>query len=411
MQIAIVGCGYVADFYLRTLANHPELTLVGVFDRDPKTLARFAEHHGVAAFSSLKALVESPQTEIVVNLTSPRSHYEVSRAALLAGKHVYSEKPLSTDLSEAEELVALAEERGLALSSAPCNLLSESAQTMWKLLREGAIGTPRIAYAELDDGPIPLLNCRDWRSDSGSPWPYKDEFAVGCTLEHAGYYLSWLTAFFGPAKSVTSFATLVVPDKGPDVLEQGPDFSVACVTYHSGPVARITCSVFAPHDHSLRIIGDGGVLSVDECWDYGAPIYLSKRNKLGLKMEKHPRLARLTGLGPRRMPLVSKPSFAFKTKGANRMDFARGIAELADAIRAGRSSRLSARFSLHVNEIVLAIQSPQTLGSPRTIKSTFQPVLPMDWAEQPSGLPFGGLPKLARKQARPIATVDRTDIA
>jgi hypothetical protein len=64
-----------------------------------------------------------------------------------------------------------------------------------------------------------------------------------------------------------------------------------------------------------------------------------------------------------------------------------------------------------VNELVLAIQSPQALGSPRTIKSTFEPVLPMEWAAQPSGLPIVDLPRLARNQTRPMGTVERTDLA
>lgn len=382
MRIALVGCGYVADFYVKTLANHPELQLVGVFDREHERMQRFARFHRVATFSSLADLIADPRVQIVVNLTNPGSHYEVSRAALEAGKHVYSEKPLSMDLSQAEELVTLAERRELGLSSAPCSMLGESAQTLWKALRDGAVGVPRLAYAELDDGPIPLLNYRNWRSDSGNPWPYHDEFAVGCTLEHAGYYVTWLAAFFGPARSVTSFAALTVPDKGPDVQESAPDFTVACIEFASGVVGRITCSIFGPHDHSLRIIGDRGILRVDECWDYGSPVYLQKRNKLGLKFEKHPRLARFAGLGPRRVPLVREPQFAFKTRGANRMDFARGVAELAAAVAQKRASRLSARFSLHVNEIVLAIQHPAELGSPRALSTSFDPIVPTDWARE-----------------------------
>ncbi len=380
MRIAIVGCGYVADFYLKTLANHPQLELVGVFDRDLERMHRFARYHKVTTYGSLPELLADRRVQIVVNLTNPGSHYEVSRAALEADKHVYSEKPLSVELEQAEELVALAERRGLELSSAPCSMLGESAQSLWKALREGAVGTPRLAYAELDDGPIHLMNYREWKSDSGNPWPYQDEFAVGCTLEHAGYYVTWLAAFFGPAKSVTSFSALTIPHKAPDVLENAPDFSVACIEFGSGLVARVTCSIFGPHDHSLRVIGDRGILRVDECWDYGSPVYLQKRNKLGLKFEKHPRLARMVGLGPKRVPLLREPHFAFKTKGANRMDFARGIAELAEAVAERKPNRLSARFSLHVNEIVLAIQNPQQMGSPRLLSSSFEPVPPADWA-------------------------------
>lgn len=384
MRVGIVGTGYVADFYLKTLPNHPELELVGIFDRDRARMDHFARFHRLAKatrFDSLEALLADPRIEMVLNLTNPGSHYEVSKAALEAGKHVYSEKPLSMKYPEAEELVALAAKKGLAIGGAPCSLLGETAQTLWKQLRKGTIGDVRLVYAELDDGPIHLMGYENWKSDSGTPWPAKDEFEVGCTLEHAGYYVSWFVAFFGQATRVTSFASLTVPDKGMVVDRETADFSVACIEFASGVVARVTCSIFAPHDHELRIMGEKGILSIEDCWDYGSKVYLHKRTKIGLKAEKHPRAAKLVGLGPKEVPLVRKPKFAYKTKGSNPMDFARGPAEMAAAIKERRPSRLSAEHALHVNEIVLAIQNPAEMGSPRTLTSKLGPIAPMPWAK------------------------------
>jgi predicted dehydrogenase len=382
--IALVGCGYVADFYASTLANHPDLTVVSVFDRDPERGARFAAYHRLPLAGSLAQILADPRVGILVNLTNPTSHFAVSKAALEAGKHVYTEKPLAMSFAEAEALVELAERRGLELAAAPCGVLGEAAQTLWRALRKKEIGRVRLVYAELDDGPIHLTNYRSWRSDSGAPWPWKDELEVGCTLEHAGYYVTWLTAFFGPARSVTSFASCLVPDKRTDVpLErESPDFSVACIEFASGVVARLTCSIFAPSDRALRIIGDEGVLSIDDCWDYGSPVMLTRRTPLRLRAEKHPHAARLFGLGPRAYPLVRKPRFRFRARGSNPMDFARGVAELSDAVAGGRSSRLSPRYALHVNEVVLAMGSPDIMGSPRRMISTFDPMEPMSWAER-----------------------------
>lgn len=119
MRLGIIGCGFVADYYMNTLGGHPELKLVGVYDRSPQAAARFSSFHKVPAYRSLDELLADPQIELVVNLTNPRSHYEVSRACLQAGKHVYSEKPLAMQMSEARALVELAERKGLYLSSAP----------------------------------------------------------------------------------------------------------------------------------------------------------------------------------------------------------------------------------------------------------------------------------------------------
>jgi predicted dehydrogenase len=200
MRIAIIGCGFVADLYMATLARHPQLELIGVFDRDPVRAARFAAFHGLHTWPRLEDLLSDPRVETVLNLTNPRSHFEVSKACHDAGKHVYSEKPLAMTVPDAEALVALAERQGLRISGAPSRLLAEPAQTMWKALRDGAIGKPYLAYAEMDDGLLHRMAFRKWISPSGAPWPYQDELEVGNTLEHAGYALTWLCAFFGPAE-------------------------------------------------------------------------------------------------------------------------------------------------------------------------------------------------------------------
>src|SRR4051812_46761518 len=152
MRVAIVGCGFVADYYVRTLPVHPELELVGVMDRDAERAERFARYYSLSRYNSLDDLLADPRVEIVLNLTNPSSHYEVSKRALLAGKHVYSEKPMAMSFDEAKELVELAERAGRQISSAPCSLLGETAQTMWKALRDQRVGRVRLAYAELDDG-------------------------------------------------------------------------------------------------------------------------------------------------------------------------------------------------------------------------------------------------------------------
>ena len=98
MNIAFVGTGYVADYYMTTLKNFPELRLCGVFDRSPARLSEFSAFHHVPAYDSAEAVMRDAAVEIVVNLTTPESHFEISQMALEAGKHVYCEKPLAMDL-------------------------------------------------------------------------------------------------------------------------------------------------------------------------------------------------------------------------------------------------------------------------------------------------------------------------
>ena len=247
--LSMIGCGFVADLYMRSLRLYPHIRIAAVYDRDPARARAFCAHWGLdTPCDSLAGLLAvTPAGAPVVNLTNPASHAEVSRACLEAGHPVYSEKPLGMSLEEVRALHAMAADAGLMLASAPCSVLGETAQTLGRALREGAIGAPRLVYAELDDGFIPQAPYRDWRSPSGAPWPFADEFATGCTLEHAGYYLSWLIAFFGPVRHVAALSARLLPDK-PGAPET-PDFSTAALGFDDGVVARLTCSIVAPHDH------------------------------------------------------------------------------------------------------------------------------------------------------------------
>jgi predicted dehydrogenase len=374
MKLAIVGCGFVADYYLATAKLHPELVILGVHDRIAERADALGAAYGLPVYPTLEDVCKDARVEMVLNLTNPRSHYEVSKAALLAGKHVYSEKPLAMAMTEATELVEIAERSGLRLASAPCSVLGEAAQAVLKALRDKAVGTVRVVYAEMDDGMVHRMNYRSWKSVSGVPWPYQDEFEIGCTLEHAGYYLTWLVAMFGPAESVTSFASVQVPDKVPgETLSMvSPDFSVACILFRSGVVARLTCGILAPHDHVMKVVGDDAVLYVADSWDYRSPVYLRRWITLRRK----------TFLSPwrDRRALARAPHGAIRTKGSQSMDFCRGPAEVADALKAGRPSRLSASFALHVTELALAIHDAPRHGSTHRLVTDVEPIEPMPWA-------------------------------
>ncbi|MEL6496602.1 MAG: Gfo/Idh/MocA family oxidoreductase [Cyanobacteria bacterium J06623_7] len=343
-------------------------------DRQPQHDDGHAQHHQVFTYQSLAEILDDTEVDLVVNLTNPKSHFAINHACLLANKHVYSEKPLAMKLENAEKLVELAESKGLHLSSAPCSLLGETAQTIWKALREEVVGQVYLVYSEMDDGLLHKMPYDLWVSESGAPWPYKDEFEVGCTLEHAGYCLSWFPAFFGRAESVTGFSSTLVNDKKTAVpLEQNaPDFSVACIKFASGVVVRLTCSIVGTHNHSLNIFGEQGVLSTPDSWYYNAPVHIRKLFNIRRKMILSPI--------KQKYPLVGSKT-KYNYRGAFQMDFARGIAEIADAIREERACRLSARYSLHVNELVLAIALATENSTTYHVKSTFEPVEPMVWAK------------------------------
>jgi predicted dehydrogenase len=377
--VAIVGCGFVADYYRQCLSLHAsELRLTGVFDRDRDRLAAFAACWDDRAYSDLEALVGDPDVAIVVNLTTPESHADVTRAALEAGKHVYTEKPLATTGRQAAALADLARSKGKRIAAAPCNVLGESAQTAWAAIRAGAIGRPALVYAEIDDGMVHRANYRQWVSRSGRAWPAREEFATGCTFEHAGYALTMLAAMFGPVRNVLAFAALQIPDKkvDPPLARAAPDFSVGLLTFDDGIVARLTNSIVAPYDHRMRIIGEDGVLEIREIWDYACPVRLRRppRNRIERLLER-----RWGGLPGRKLK-PARPTPFRAGGGQPPMDFMRGVAELADAIQTGRRCRLDEDFAHHVTEVTERLQYPERFAGDTAVKSSFAAIAPMDWA-------------------------------
>jgi predicted dehydrogenase len=388
MNIAIVGCGYVAEFYGKTLSNYPELKLVGAYDRNGENLQSFCNRWPARPFASFQELLNDPSVELILNLTNPRNHYELTKRCIEAGKPVYSEKPLAMDAASARELVELAKQNNVYLASAPCSLLSETAQTVSKALREGVVGQVRLVYANFDDGMIaPKLSPWLWQNESGVAWPARDEFEVGCTYEHAGYVLTWLAAFFGPALKVTAFASCLIRDKGIAVGTMAPDFTVGCIEYGDGVVARVTCGLVAPKDKSLTIIGDDGVLAVPDVRNDMCPVYVRKmptnrwRGAIERRLNNWRRALNIPGSEVdwrfwNRYPLVGNNPGRFVSQGKP-VDFCRGPAELADAIEEKRPCRLSAQLGWHITELIESLQYPERFGFHRKLSSSFDPIQPL----------------------------------
>lgn len=424
MKIAIVGCGFVFDIYMRTFRAHPELAIAGVYDLKPERVRAVTEHYGLRGYDSYDALLADPDVDAVINLTNIGAHYDVSKQALQTGKHVYSEKPLTTDVHQSEELFRVAAEHGVRLYGAPCNIYSDSVRTMFEATKSGAIGEPLLVYAELDDNPIHLMDFENVTSPTGAPWPLKEEILEGCTFEHLGYHLVWICGLLGPAVAVSAFSSELIDSKSAELpgMVGTPDYSVVSLKFASGAVARITCSVVAPRDHRMRIIGRDGEISTDSYRQYRAPVYVERFTKGSLQARKfrtlraHPSLAHRFGVGGRKVGLARNrmsdavesnllvnPTPKQRLVGALRrsqvyaQDKFAGISEMAREIREDQDQYLAPEFLIHVNELTLMTQNAGWPGTATVPTTTFAPLGPIPGTDRPAALADDRRPRLLER--------------
>src|SRR5258708_5805375 len=200
--VAIIGCGNISEIYCKNLKSFANLNLVACADVDePRAVARAAQFD--IAARSIKDLLGSDDIEIVVNLTIPDAHAEVSRAILKAGKHAYSEKPLATTRKDGKKILKRAEKKNLRVGGAPDTFLGGGWQTIRKLIDDGVIGEPVAATAfMLGHGP------EKWH-------PNPDFFyqpGAGPLFDMAPFYLTALIILLGPLSGVSSINLATFPE-------------------------------------------------------------------------------------------------------------------------------------------------------------------------------------------------------
>jgi len=353
LGVAIVGCGHIADRYASSLLTRPTLALRGVADLDLARSATFAERYGCTAHPSVRALLEDPAVDLVLNLTVHQAHYEVTRQCLEAGRHVYSEKPLSLHTAEARALVDLAGERGLRIGCAPFTYMGEAQQTLWKCVREGRVGAPRVAYAEVNWGRIETFH--------PAPVPF---YKVGVLFDVAVYPLTLLTAMFGPVRRLCAQGRVLQPDRvtlgGVPFHIDTPDFSVALLELECGLLVRLTSSFYVGRQSkqrrgSLEIHGDLGSLYLEDWHDFNGAVEHAVYGQP------------YAPVAPPRQPFAG-------------VDWGRAVEDMATAIQAGRPHRATGQHAAHVVEILCALNRAMDSGTYEPVTSTFPAPAPMEWA-------------------------------
>lgn len=351
-RVAIIGCGVIAPTYATTLKELGNIELAACVDGISDRAEEFAATHATKS-ATLEQVLDDGDIDAVVNLTPPKAHTTVSRAALEAGRSVFSEKPLAIEFADGHELVTVANARDLRLGCAPDTFLGAGLQTARSVIHRGDIGEPLAANAYmLQAGP-------EW-------WHPEPDFfyhyGAGPLFDMGPYYFTTLVQLLGPASTVTGAARISRakrpinsdPHRGEMIDVEVPTHVASVITHTSGPISTLVTS-FDVMDwkNSIEIYGTEGILQVPDPNSFGGPVRVRRAGELEWT----------------EVPLVetSLP----QSRGI-------GLADMLWAQRTGRAHRASADLALHVLELMTGTIKASDSGQRIDLSTTFEraPLLP-----------------------------------
>jgi predicted dehydrogenase len=378
MRVGIIGCGNISDIYVRNAKLFRDIEIVACADVNPAAAQRLANKYSLRA-TNVRDLLAADDIEIILNLTLPATHAEVSRTGIAAGKHVYSEKPLATSLQDGVGLMEEAEAKGLRVGCAPDTILGAGLQTAKALIDEGRVGPIITGLAA-----VMTKGMEHWHPN---PAPFYQKGA-GPVLDLGPYYISALTALLGPVSELRAVGQISPVERrfgeGP---KKGETFSVGTfttlntiLTFAEGAIISFLAS-WDVWRHGVRPIELHGTLASIRIPDpdtFGGDVEISANNRL-LNIHDPNSVA----LGSDQVDWLidktdEKPFGGINYPLGNPVVAnyrSLGLAEMANAIVEGRPHRCSGRFALHALAVMLGViesaESGQTvkIGVPGT---TFQ---------------------------------------
>ena len=342
LGIGVIGCGNISMTYLRNAALFPGVELRACADLSADLAQQRAAEYGIRV-EPVEALLAAEDVDLVLNLTVPNAHYGVSMAALTAGKHVFTEKPLAASVKEGRALVAEARRRHLALGSAPDTFLGAAGRLARRLMDEGVIGRPVAGTA--------FMMGRGMEHWHPNPQFYYQP-GGGPVLDMGPYYLTMLVNLLGPVRQVMAMSSIGSPERvitapGPN---SGASFAVgtpttvmALLEFVGGATVTLGMSwdVFRHGNYPIELHGTLGSMRLPDPDTFGGTISVSSS---GGDWEETATDDLLHGQ-------LNWP-YAAPDRANYRM---LGVADMARAIATGVEPRASGDLALHVLEIMEAI--------------------------------------------------------
>ena len=356
VQVGLVGCGVISGIYLQNSRIFRSFEVVACADLIREKAEKRAKEYKVPIVVSTEEIMADPDIEIVLNLTTPNSHYAVAKQALTAGKSVYNEKPLAIELAEGKDLLELAKEAGVRVGGAPDTFLGGGIQTCRKLIDDGWVGNPIAVNAFMTNH-----GHESWHPDP--EFYYKK--GGGPMFDMGPYYLTALINLVGPIKQVKASTRVTFKERtitsepkfGVKIPVEVPTHIVGIMDFHNQATGSILTSfdVWNAQLPRIELYGTHGSLSVPDPNTFGGPvkIYLP-----GYKDWSN-------------VPLSH--GYAVNSRGL-------GVADMANAIRSKRPHRANGDVTYHVLEAMHAFHAAANQEKTVVLES---------FPDKPAPLPLG----------------------
>ncbi len=361
LRIGVIGCGSISVAYMRNAPLFSGVKITACADLNPQAAAQRAAEYGLRA-TDVDGILADPEIDVVLNLTVPAAHYDISMQALAARKHVFTEKPLAVTADLGRALVAEAARRGLAIGSAPDTFMGAAGRRARRLMENGVIGSPVTGTAFMMGRGM-----EHWHPDPG----FYYQPGAGPVLDMGPYYLTMMVNLLGPVRRVQAVATSgeaerLITAPGP---KQGTRFAVGTPTsvlsllqFACGATVTFGASwdVFRHSNHPIELHGTKGSLRLPDPDTFGGVLAVSDG---GRDWQETDTAGLLFGA-------VNWP-----VTGPDRANYRMlGLADLARALDEGRAPRASGGLALHVLEVLEAILRAGETGVAQDIASgTAQP--------------------------------------
>jgi predicted dehydrogenase len=348
LGVGLIGCGNISTTYFKLSPLFKGFKIVACADRVPEAAQARADEYGVQA-QTVEALLANPAVDLVINLTIPAAHFAVSKAALEAGKHVYSEKPMVLSLEEGAILRDLAQATGLSVGSTPDTYLG------------GAHQQARAAIDAGDVGRITAGTCHVMSHGMEQWHPNPDFFfqpGAGPVLDLGPYYLTNLVNLIGPVKRVGALSSMATPTRtitseprnGEEIPVATPTNIHALLEFAQGATVTLSASwdVWAHRHAPMELYGTEGSLFVPDPNFFGGTVEMAGRDGVikPLAAWNHP-----FGKENERDGDVMQANYRTA-----------GLADMVQALLEGRAARCGIERALHVVEVMTAILASGEAG-------------------------------------------------